>query len=152
MANFLIRLFALTLIFLGIAAWIPYQAHPPFSPPENDKIPLQRLGGNIENLCDYQGKVILIHFWASYCRPCVSEFESLHKLYQEFDNDKFEILAVSVDADQQDIHDFNSKHEIKFPIFHDPRIEAYTKLVGHRQVSLPYTLLRDKKGKEIGQI
>ena len=41
-------------------------------------------------------KVVLVNFWASWCRPCVEEIPSLHRLRDRIDNPEFEIITVNV--------------------------------------------------------
>jgi len=48
---------------------------------------------------DFRGKVFLIDFWASWCSPCRKKISDLLKIYEEFKNDDFEILGVSIDKD-----------------------------------------------------
>ncbi|MBI2339562.1 MAG: TlpA family protein disulfide reductase [Deltaproteobacteria bacterium] len=50
-------------------------------------------------LSQYRGKVVLLHFWATWCPPCVEEFPSLDRLVQKFDGAKFALIAVSVDEE-----------------------------------------------------
>ena len=50
------------------------------------------------NLKDYQGKLVIINFWATWCAPCKKEMPSLDRLKTKFDKD-FDIIAISVDRD-----------------------------------------------------
>lgn len=49
------------------------------------------------HLSDYEGKLILLDFWASWCGPCIEEYPALKKAYAEFSNDNFEIVSISED-------------------------------------------------------
>lgn len=53
-------------------------------------------GGELA-LSDVKGKVVLIDFWAGWCRPCRAENPNLVKLYNEYHDKGFEILGVSLD-------------------------------------------------------
>jgi len=48
-------------------------------------------------LSDFEGKLILLEFWASWCGPCKKEYPALRKAYSKFHNDGFEIVSISED-------------------------------------------------------
>jgi thiol-disulfide isomerase/thioredoxin len=45
-----------------------------------------------------KGKVLLINFWATWCKPCVKEFPDLVKLYNDYKDKGFSIVLISVDV------------------------------------------------------
>ncbi|HWR72442.1 MAG TPA: TlpA disulfide reductase family protein [Nitrospirota bacterium] len=72
-------------------------------------------------LSDYRGKVVLVHFWATWCPPCVEELPQLEKLYRTLRGKDFEILAVSVDDDEaKSVGPFLAKNVVSFPVLFDP--------------------------------
>lgn len=53
---------------------------------------------NMVSLSDFKGKVVLVDVWATWCKPCLNELPSLHKLEEEFkDNKEMVFIAISVD-------------------------------------------------------
>lgn len=82
------------------------------------------------SLSDYEDHVVLVNVWATWCLPCLQEMPSLQRLYEAFDGEDFEILAVSVDApvgetDEDgyrggDLGAFAGRYGLEFPILHDP--------------------------------
>ncbi len=44
-----------------------------------------------------RGKVVLVAFWATWCRPCLEEMPALEKYYREHKADGFEVIALSLD-------------------------------------------------------
>ncbi|HPF78557.1 MAG TPA: TlpA disulfide reductase family protein [Alphaproteobacteria bacterium] len=66
------------------------------------------LDGQKAALKDLSGKVVLLHFWATWCPPCVVEFPDLIKLAEK-QGDDFVILAVSSDKNKKDIDKFLKK-------------------------------------------
>lgn len=67
-----------------------------------------RLEGIKANLRDHQGKVVMVHFWASWCAPCLVEFPNLMTLAAE-KKDDFLLLAISTDENKADIEKFLAK-------------------------------------------
>jgi thiol-disulfide isomerase/thioredoxin len=70
-------------------------------------------------LGEQDGKVVLVNFWASWCRPCVEEIPSLHRLQQKIDNPKFEIVTVNVGEDRVRIDKFLARIPIQLPLLMD---------------------------------
>lgn len=80
------------------------------STPEGKKISLK----------DFRGKIVFLNFWASWCTPCREEMPSMEKLYQEFKDKNFVILAVNVKDRKQEALDFVRDLKITYPIAIDP--------------------------------
>lgn len=58
---------------------------------------LSDLDGKRVELKDYLGKIVFLHFWATWCRPCEEEMPTIEKMYREFKATDLVILAVSID-------------------------------------------------------
>lgn len=54
--------------------------------------------GSPVTLATYEGKVLLLNIWATWCAPCREEMPSMQRLYDHFAADDFEIAAISIDA------------------------------------------------------
>ena len=102
------------------------------------------LDGEVVSLTDYRGKVVLVNIWATWCRPCVDEMPSMQKLYQEFQDDEFEILAVSIDTlGPKAVAAFMQKYRLTFPVLLDPQgtiKEAYG------ATGIPESFIIDRRG------
>lgn len=66
------------------------------------------INGHQGSLSDYEGKVVLVHFWASWCAPCIVEFPSLVDLAHTTKEDLI-VLAISTDNKKSDITKFLKK-------------------------------------------
>lgn len=82
---------------------VPLQARGNIAP----DAPLQRLDGRRAHLRDFAGRPIILHFWATWCPPCVVEFPQLMQLAQR--RPEIIIVAVSVDADSTKLARFLQK-------------------------------------------
>jgi len=78
---------------------------------------LENLAGETVKLSDYQGKKVILNFWATWCPPCKEEMPAMEKFYQKAGDD-VEILAVNIDP-QYDVKGFANKMGITFPILLD---------------------------------
>ena len=69
---------------------------------------------------DLYGKVVLINFWATDCPGCINEMPELIKTYNDFKQDGFEILAVSMFYDPPSrVMSFSKNYPLPFPVIMD---------------------------------
>ena len=64
---------------------------------------LKDLKGNDVSLSDYNGKVVLLNFWATWCPPCRSEMPSIEKLHKKYSDKGLVVLAVATDRKGEEI-------------------------------------------------
>ncbi len=74
-------------------------------------------------LSDYAGKVVIVNFWATWCKPCEEEIPSLVAMYSGFKKDDLVILAISIDKEKgpAEINNFAIAHNMDFQVLLDPR-------------------------------
>jgi thiol-disulfide isomerase/thioredoxin len=72
---------------------------------QGEEIKLKNLEGQVLQLSDYKGKIVILSFWATWCEPCVEEFPSFLKLLDEFP-EKVILIAISHDESEQDVREF----------------------------------------------
>ncbi len=91
---------------------------------EGDQAPefrLSTLDGKQVSLSDFRGKVVMVHFWATWCPPCVEELPTIERLYRALQGTDFVLLAVSVDQGGPDaVVSFMKKHNLTIPVLLDP--------------------------------
>jgi peroxiredoxin len=105
---------------------------------------LPDLEGREVSLSDYRGKVVFLNIWATWCPPCRDEMPSMQKMYEALKGDRFEILAVSIDAGEaRVVRKFMEELKLTFPALHDRNSQVY-KL--YRATGVPETFIIDHKG------
>jgi peroxiredoxin len=114
---------------------------------EGDRAPefsLSSVDGRTMRLSGLRGKVVMVHFWATWCPPCVEEMPTLDRLYRELAGKDFELLAVSVDeSGASGIVPFLQRNRLSLPVFLDPD-HAVAKSYG--TFKFPETYILDRNG------
>lgn len=67
---------------------------------------LNDLDGELYSLADSKGKWVFLHFWASWCGPCIKEMPLIQAISSEFDNSKLEIRLINTAEDEDTIFSF----------------------------------------------
>jgi len=107
--------------------------------------------GNEINLKDYQGKLIIVNFWATWCIPCKDEMPSLDLLYQNEGFKNLQIFAVNMEQPNKEktkkfFEDLKIK---KLSIFFDKRLNF---VKSFKLRGIPTTVLINKKNEEFARI
>jgi len=111
---------------------------------------LPKLGGGQVSLTDFRGKLILLHFWASWCVPCRHEIPLLHNMEQSMDAAKFQMISINVNrGGHDDVQDFINKVSPEFHTLLDPAGSVRNRYAVR---GLPMTYLIGSDGKIIGRI
>ena len=98
-----------------------------------------------------KGKVVLLHFWASWCPPCAQEFPALVKLYTAYKPRGLEVIAVSMNdfSEMRDVMSFVRSQNPPFPLYIAGTVEkTFFRSIDKRWTSgLPLSVIYDKTGK-----
>jgi len=90
-------------LFIGITSCKKNETEPDESLKVGNNAPdftLPDVNGNHVSLADYEGKLVLIEFWASWCSYCQAENPVLVMLHNAYKNKGFKILGISLDTDK----------------------------------------------------
>ena len=137
-------LFSIYIIFLNKVELKPFEMEYPEEAFLAPSFELSSLKGGPVQLADYNGKVLFINFWATWCGTCKVEMPSMEKLYQRFKEYDFEMLTISVDKDISLIDPFLRQYNLTFPVLLDPNSEVAKK--NYKTTGVPETFIVDKSG------
>jgi len=98
-------------------------------------------------LLDWQGKVRVVNFWATWCEPCREEIPALQRVQAKFAESGLETIGISIDhADK--VQQFARNMAITYPLLlGDASVIDLARALGNRAGGLPFTLVIDAQGK-----
>jgi len=123
---------------------------PPVLPRPAPSFAIKNLTGETVALENYRGKVVLLDFWATWCKPCVKSMPALQKLHEQFAAREFSVLGIAIDEKgRKVVEPFIKKHKITYPILLDaeenPAWETYKVKV------IPAMFLVNQQGQIVKQ-
>ncbi|MEO0750204.1 MAG: TlpA disulfide reductase family protein [Pseudomonadota bacterium] len=113
--------------------------------------PFETIDGDSGTLAQYEGKVVVLNFWATWCAPCRKEMPMLSDLQTQLGGDSFEVVTIATGRNPpQAMKAFF--HEIgveNLPLHRDPRSKIAREM---GVLGLPVTMILDKNGLEIARL
>lgn len=99
--------------------------------------------GKSVSLADFQGKVVLLDFWATFCPPCLQALPELQALHQKHASSGFAVVGVTVDDREALVKKATSRAKVEYPILRaTPEVwNAY------KVTALPSLILIGRDGK-----
>ena len=107
------------------------------------EITLTDLQGREVHLSDFRGKVVLLNFWATWCKPCKEEMPAMEASYAKLRDKGFVVLAINELEDTERVADHIRTHHHTFPVVMD-HSNKVANLYG--VVGLPASFLIDPQG------
>ena len=107
---------------------------------------LPNRAGNRRAIEDFDGQVVLVNFWATWCPPCVREMPALDALQQELGDRGLQVVGVALD-DTDAVREFAREHDIGYPLLVGSR-KAFDLAgeYGNARGTLPYTVVVGREG------
>jgi len=102
--------------------------------------------GKLHDLSEWQGKILIINFWATWCPPCLKEIPEFIRLQDELRGKGIQFIGIAIE-DQASIVSFLQKTPINYPVLigGDAAISLSQQL-GNLVNAVPFTLIVDSQG------
>jgi thiol-disulfide isomerase/thioredoxin len=153
----------LIVVFGGTLWGIPPQTHaalPPFQidisalderkVEEEKNFTLSDVQGTAVRLGDWQGRVVLLNFFATWCPPCREEMPLLEKLYQAYQEQEFIVVGIAGDVQgKKVVAPFIQEFGVTFPVLLDSKNEVLRQYLVR---GLPTTFVLDRQGRIAGKV
>lgn len=113
------------------------------------------LAGKPFDLESLKGKVVLVEVWSTSCKPCITDFPALKRIYGEYQSKGFEIVAICLHAEPERIRRFAADHDLPWlQICDDPTASVECNSTFLKQFGIeavPTTFLIDQNGVVVAQ-
>lgn len=94
-----------------------------------------------------QGKVVIVNFWATWCKPCTKEIPDLSKVYEKYKDHGLVLLGVMMDdPDNQALLNFQSDNMMSYPVV---RVNSDIFASYGQPGNMPTTFIYDRQGKRV---
>jgi thiol-disulfide isomerase/thioredoxin len=108
-----------------------------------------RLDGAEEALSDYRGRVVLLDFWATWCKPCIASLPDLRRMAADLPEERFVLLAISVDAQLETATGFMETEPMPFAHWYVGTQSDVTRILDVN--SFPTYILLDEQGEIVAR-
>ncbi len=105
------------------------------------------LNGDMRNIKEWEGKLILLNFWATWCPPCKKEIPHFIELQREYGDQGFQIIGIAID-DEDAVRDYVEEVGMNYPslVVQDEGV-LLAKRYGNGIGALPYSVLINRDGE-----
>lgn len=137
-------------VFFGFMISLGLLAQPLMAVEEGVVAPDFTLPGVRENeaavtLSELRGQIVYVDFWASWCVPCLRSLPEIHTLYEKYQNQGFEVIAITIDDPVEDALDFLD--DLAVPLAYRVALDQTAEVMDqYGVVGMPTSFLIDREG------
>ncbi len=109
--------------------------------------PLISPSGQARKLSDWQGRIMVVNFWATWCPPCLEEMPEFSRAQDQYGPDGVQFVGIAID-DSDNVVKFSAKTPVVYPLLlGPPDLPALMARLGNQQQVLPFTVIIGRDGK-----
>ena len=113
------------------------------------KVKLQNTAGRLVALDNFQGRIVFLNFWTTWCPSCRTEMPSMEKLHRKLFDKNFAMVTVNIKESAARVKNFFEEYKLTYTALLDTTGEVSTEFGIH---AIPTTFILDKSGQIIGRI
>ena len=138
------------MLISALFAWLQSQKTPQMQQP----IPLMEfsladISGNIHSISEWQGKILIINFWATWCPPCLKEIPEFIELQSEYAEQNVQFIGIAIDKPHL-VDDYLSFIDINYPILiAETEGGRLSHKLGNTFDAIPYTIIVNQQSQII---
>ena len=119
------------------------------SPTPLPEFNLADVSGNQHNISEWQGKIRVINFWATWCPPCLKEIPEFVELQKQYAGKGLQFIGIAID-DQEPVEEYLAATKINYPILIGGVTGiALAQQLGNRVDAVPFTIVVNRQGQII---
>ncbi len=107
---------------------------------------LPDLDGRPRTLSEFDGQILVVNFWATWCPPCREEIPDFVTLQDKFAANDVQFVGVAMDR-VEDVREFIKQTPINYLVLIGDETGTITRQYGNEMVALPYTVVIDRSGR-----
>ncbi|THF61739.1 TlpA family protein disulfide reductase [Pseudothauera rhizosphaerae] len=108
---------------------------------------LPDLAGTPQSLAQWQGKVLVVNFWATWCAPCRKEIPDFAAVSQRLAGDPVQFVGLSIDSAEK-VRAFHKEFAVPYPLLvGTPDTLRVAAELGNKAQALPFTVILDRGGR-----
>lgn len=107
---------------------------------------LPDLQGETRSIAEWDGKLLVINFWATWCPPCLEEIPVFVSLQEEYRSQGLQFLGIAL-QDAEEVRDFVAETAMNYPVLTGYReVIKIASTLGNHMGALPYTVIVNREG------
>lgn len=111
------------------------------------KASIPDLEGRRRSLGEWEGQVLVVNFWATWCPPCLKEIPDFIRIQEKLGPRGVQFIGIAADQAEK-VRDFAAKYKINYPVLlGDMDVIEIASRAGNQAGGLPFTVIIDRQGK-----